>query len=200
MRPFNQQVLETVVTHPAIKPGQLYALIDRPANTVRKHVTELIHLRYMVRGGRNNNNLAYLPTSRTVETWERAQPLRKRYAAALRKLDLSLQFTGKPSREQWLFRYLFGRDDNNGSLYHKATCGGYGARRLPVDQVLRPPWELWRLRSRVEAVETLCRLPASLLHSLAASPVNWKSRAVSTHEKGDPISPIVSAAWAELTS
>lgn len=139
----------------------------------------------------------YWASSETVTYYKHGADLRRRNRIAIDKISASMDLSIR-RRHIWLFAQLWGKDREHSSLCHRICYGGAHARKRDVADILSPPWEHWRLRSNVEKMEELCRLPASLLRDLADGPTDFVATRITHLERGDPISPVVHAAWREL--
>ena len=170
MRPGQRKTLRAVLRHLGVSASSLAMELNTVRSTIGQHLTNLCRDGYIVRGGTKKVPL-YFASRRTVERYEASLPLRKRYAKAIERLDAILDF--ETDNAVWLFKFLWGPETGSGTPYHMMVCGGSGARRLPTRMIFESPFELWRLQSRVDAVELLLRWPPSFIRDLAAGPPRY---------------------------
>lgn len=119
-----------------------------------------------------------------------------RYRNALAALDAKIPVTSDRKASNFLSRYLFGSPQGGANQRYKYLTH----HKAPSVRFL-PPTETWRPEARTEALETLVKLPASLLQALVVGgiPLSVQGRraTITPHEQGDEICPEVRAFWAQ---
>lgn len=119
----------------------------------------------------------------------------------LGSLDRKLGILDDGPAADWLMRYLF----TNGSIEHstlfeKATRLGRSYKQKPR-VIFAAPLELWRLKARLAALETLDRLPVTMIKSLMQPPIpittSGRRATITEHERGE-VSPFIRGVWHEL--
>lgn len=118
----------------------------------------------------------------------------QRYRAALAKLNAKIPVLSDTDACNFLSRYLFGTPQDGANMLYK-----YATNHRPPSVRFLPPSEPWRLLARTEALETLCRLPASLLQALIVGGIDaglaGRRATLTAHEMGGEIAPAVHAFW-----